>query len=154
MQESTTVQWDPMYEVRLPWFARLFILYLAVVLLMFCFRAIRMLWLLRGLRNTAKESKEFSQTLYSCHAKTSSTKNWSALTFLVSFLESAWSMTGTLRGISVQKVTGTAFLAGAAAEVLMMFSCGMLVCTILYSFAFFYETLLVRFKSRQISPAP
>ena len=151
MQESTTVQWSPMYEVRLPWSTRLFILYLTVVLLLFCFRAIRMFWHLRSLRNTAKESKEFSQMLDSCHAKATSIKNWSALTFLLSVLVSAWSMTVMLRGISVQKVTGTAFLAGAAAEVLMMFCSGMLVCTILYSFAFLCETVLVRFKSRQIS---
>jgi hypothetical protein len=39
MQESATIQWDPMYEGQgqLPWFTRLFVIYLAVVLLMFCF---------------------------------------------------------------------------------------------------------------------
>ena len=149
MQESTTIQWDPMYEGQHSWPPRLFIIYLAVVLLVFCFQAIRMLWYLRGLRKAAKESTVFSLAWDSCQARTVSIKNWLALTFLLSFLVSAWSMTGTLRGISMQKVTGTAFLAGATAEVLMTFCLGMLVCALPYSFAFFYETLLVRYKSRQ-----
>jgi len=76
------------------------------------------------------------------------------LTFLLSFLVAAWRITGTLRGISVEKVTGTAFLAGAAAEELATFCFGMLVCAILYSFAFFYETLLLHYKPRQALPRP
>jgi hypothetical protein len=154
MQESTTIQWDPMYEGQLPWSTRLFVIYLAVVLLVSCFRAIRMLWYLSSLRTAAKEAKAFWLAWDSCHARTASIKNWSALTFLLSFLVSAWSMTGTLRRISEQKVTGTAFLAGATAEVLMTFCFGMLVCAILYSFAFFYETLLERYKPRQSLPKP
>jgi ABC-type enterochelin transport system permease subunit len=70
------------------------------------------------------------------------------LPFLLSFLISAWNMIGTLKGISMQKVTGTAFLAGATAEVLTAFYFGMLVCVVLYAFAFFCETLLLRYKLR------
>jgi hypothetical protein len=151
MQESPTIEFDPMYEGQLPWSTRLFVIYLAVLLLVFCFRAVRMLWHLRSLRNAAQETSDQLDSRFwlawdSCHARTVSLKNWSALTFLLSFLVSAWSMTGTLRGISMQKVTGTSFLAGAFAEVLMAFCFGMLACTALYAFAFFYETLLMRYK--------
>ena len=59
MQESTTIQWDPMFEVHLPWSTRLFVIYLAVVLLLFCFRATRMLWYLRSLGRVTNEAKAF-----------------------------------------------------------------------------------------------
>jgi hypothetical protein len=108
-----------------------------------------MLWQLRRLRKPAPEANGFWLAWNSCHARMASMKNWSALTFLLSFLVFAWSMTETLYGISVQKVTGTAFLAGTTAEMLMTFCFGMLVCVILYAFAFFCETLLARYKSRQ-----
>jgi hypothetical protein len=149
MQESTTIQWNPMYEGQLPWSSRLFVIYLAVVLLAFCFRAMHMLLHLRSLRKAGQEANALWLAWDSCHAKAVSIKNWSALTFLLSFLMSAWSMTETLRGIAVQKVTGTAFLAGVTAEVLMTFCFGMFVCAVLYAFGFLYEALLVRYKLRQ-----
>ena len=148
MQESTTIDWHPMYEGQLTWSTRLFVIYLVVILLVFCFRAIRMLWHLRGLRKAGQEANSFWLAWDSSHARTVSIKNWSALTFLLSFFVSAWSMIGTLRGISMQKVTGTVFLAGATAEVLTVFCFGMLVCVVLYAFAFFYETLLLHCKLR------
>jgi hypothetical protein len=156
MQE-TTVGFEPMYEGQLPWLTKLFVMYLAVALLASVFRAIRLMWSLRSLRKmeqeTANEPPSGFQFLWdSCHAKTASTKNLSALTFLLSFLVSAWSMTRILTGVSMEKVTGMAFLAGATSEVLTIFSLGILVSTALYAFAFFYEALLVRFKLRFVRP--
>lgn len=155
MQEGTTIQFDPMYEGHLSWSTRVFVIYLAVVLLVFCFRAVRMLWQLRSLRSADQKTNaqlDSRRPIWdSCDARTVSIKNWSALTFLLSFLVSSWNMTETLRGISIQKVTGTAFLAAATAEVLMTFCFGMFVCVVLYAFAFFYETLLVRCRVRQPS---
>ena len=117
MQDTSTIRWEPMYEGQLPWFIRLFVVYLAVVLLLFCFRAIRMLRHLRSFSKAGQEANAWGL----CHARALALKNWSALTFLLSFLVSSWSMTETLHGISMQKVTGTAFLAGATAEVLTTF---------------------------------
>ena len=149
MQEGTPTQWDQMSEVRLPWSIRLFDIYLAVVLLAFCFRAIRMLWHLHTLRKSAQKANGFQLAWDSCHARTVSMKNWSALTFLLSFLVPAWNMTETLRVISDQKVIGTAFLASTTAQVLTTFCLGMFVCAILYAFAFFCEARLARYKSQQ-----
>ena len=149
MQESTAIQWDPMYEGHLDWSTRLFVIYLAVVLLLFCFRAVRILWHLRSLRRAAQKANAFWLAWDASQARSASIKNWAALTFLLSFLVAAWNMTGILRGISVQKVTGTAFLAGATAGVLTAFCCGMLICIVLYAFAFFCEALLLRYKLRQ-----
>jgi len=126
MQESAPVGFDPMYERQLPWSTRLFVMYLFVVLLVSCFRAVRLVWDLRSLRKAGREATAqlnsgFWSAWDSCHARTALIRNWSALTFLLSFLVSAWSLTGMLRGISVQRVTGAAFLTGATAEVLMTF---------------------------------
>ena len=55
MQEST-VGWEPMYELRLPWFTKVFVIYLALVLFASAFRAIRLMWHLRGLRKMGQEA--------------------------------------------------------------------------------------------------
>jgi len=152
MQESTTIQWEAVPEGHLPWSTRLFVIYLAVVLIVWCFGVVRMLWQFRSLRQANLEAGGSSWLAWnSCHARVVSMKNWSALTFLLSFLVFAWNMTETLHGISAQKVTETAFLAGTTAEILMTFCFGMLVCVILYAVAFFWEALLSRYKSRQSS---
>jgi len=70
-------------------------------------------------------------------------KNLSVLTLLPTLLVFAWSTTGILLGVTMEKVTGVGFLAGAMAEVLTMFSLGVLVCAALYAFAIFYEAALV-----------
>jgi hypothetical protein len=59
LKTSMSEPWDPMYEGQLPWSTRLFVIYLAVVLLVFCFRAIRVLWHLRSLRKAALEANGF-----------------------------------------------------------------------------------------------
>ena len=152
MQESTTIQWEAMPEGHLPWSTRLFVIYLAGVLLVLCFAVVRMVWQYRSLRHANLEAGGSSWLAWnSCHARVVSMKNWSALTFLLSFLVFAWNMTETLRGISAQKLTDTAFLAGTTAEILVTFCFGMLVCVILYGVAFFCETLLSPYKSRQSS---
>ena len=150
MQESTPTQWDPMMnEGRLPWSIRLLIIYLVAVLLVFCFRAIPMLWRMRSLRKAAQDANVFWAAWDESQAKVVSIKNWSVLTLLLTFLASAWNMTGTLREVSMQKIIGTAFLAATTADVLTAFCLGMLVCIVLYSFACFLETLLLSCKLRQ-----
>ena len=151
MQEGTTMQWNPMYEGQLPWSTRLFVFYLLVVLLVCCFRASRIFWQLRNLRKGTHTANGFRHARDSCHARMVSIKNWAAMTFLLSFLVCSWRTAETLSGISAEKVTGTSFLAGATAEVLMTFCLGILVCSILYAVAFFCETLLARNKSQQRS---
>src|SRR6266480_2157232 len=56
MQESAPVGFDPMYEGQLPWSTRLFVMYLIVVLLVSCFRAVRLVWDLRSLRKAGREA--------------------------------------------------------------------------------------------------
>src|SRR5437899_12915179 len=69
-------------------------------------------------------------------------KNLSVLTLLPTLLVFAWSTTGILLGVTMEKVTGVGFLAGAMAEVVTMFSLGVLVCAALYAFVILYKAAL------------
>jgi hypothetical protein len=152
MQE-TNVGWEPMYEGRLPWFTKVFVVYLALVLLVSVFRAASLMWRFRALRKMEREAgtpltSSFPLFLESCCATVASIKNLSVLTFLLSLLVFAWSTTRLLLGVTMEKVTAVGFLAGAMAEVLTVFSLGILVCAALFTFAIFYEAVLARRKMR------
>lgn len=164
MQE-TDVGWDPMYEGHLPWFPKVFLVYLAVVFLLSLFRTLSLTWRLHRLQKTqaqvsaqaaaaspktplhpedARGSFQFSWEY--CYAKVAMMKNLSMLTFLMSVLVSALWTTEILKGAAMEKVTGSAFLAGAMAEVLTTFSVGIAVCAVLYALAMFCEGRVVRRK--------
>jgi hypothetical protein len=131
MQE-TSVAWEPMYESHLRWFTKAFV---SVA------RGLTLVWWLWRL-DMNQQGAEWE----SCQAKTASIKRLSILTFLLSLLAFAWSTTKILQGVAVQKVAGSAFLAGAIAETLTVFSFGILVCAVLYGFVVFCEGALARRK--------
>jgi hypothetical protein len=115
MQEST-VGWEPMYELRLPWFTKVFVIYLAVVLFASAFRAIRLMWHLRGLRKMGQGTpnpaiSRFQFLWETCYAHDVSIKNLSVLTFLLTLLVLAWSTTRILVGVTMERVTAVGFLA-------------------------------------------
>jgi glucan phosphoethanolaminetransferase (alkaline phosphatase superfamily) len=152
MQE-TTVGWEPMYEGHLPWFTKVFVVYLALVMLLLAARAIGLIRRLRALRKLEQETateltSKFPLFWESLYAKTAAIKSLSMLTLLLSLLVFAWSTTQLMLGITMEKSTGVAFLAGTMAEVLTVFSLGILVCTVLYTFAILFEAVLVRRKMR------
>jgi hypothetical protein len=86
MQE-TGVGWDPMYEGRLPWFTKVFVLYLVLALFVSVFRVIS---IMRRLGWPEKKQQEadgrFQLTREFCKAKTASIKRLAMLTFLLSLL--------------------------------------------------------------------
>lgn len=150
MQE-TTIGWEPLYESHLPWFTKVFVAYLVLVLLLSAARATGLIRRLRALRKleqeTATELTSKSRLFWeSLCAKTAEIKSLSILTWLLSLLVFAWSTTQIMLGITREKSTGVAFLAGSMAEVLTVFSLGVLVCTVLYALAMFFETVLARRK--------
>jgi len=152
MQE-TTVGWDPMYEGHLPWFTKVFVAYLALVLLLSAARAMSLIRRLRALRklerDTATElTSKFPLFWESLYAKVAAIKNLSVLTLLLSVLVFAWSTTQILLGVTMEKSTGVGFLAGAMAEGLTVFSLGILVCAVLYTIAIFFEAALARRRMR------
>lgn len=101
MQE-TGVGWDPMYEGRLPWFSKVFVLYLLLLLLLSAFRAItlvRRLWSLQEIQQEDPRAEDRFQVLWEfCQAKLDSIKQLSMLTFLLSILLLAWRTTDILQG--------------------------------------------------------
>jgi hypothetical protein len=152
MQE-TTVGWDPMYEAHLPWFTKVFVVYLALVLLLSAARAISLIRRLRALRKLEQETateltSKFPLFWESLYAKTAAIKNLSVLTLLLSLLVFASSTAQILVGVTIEKSTRVALLAGSMAEVLTVVSSGILVCAVLYTFAIFFEAVLVRRKMR------
>jgi hypothetical protein len=152
MQE-TTVGWEPMYEGHLPWFTKVFLVYLALMLLLSAARAISLIRRLRALRKLERETateltSKFPLFWESLYAKIAAIKNLSVLTLLLSLLVFAWSTTQILLGVTMEKSTGVGALAGAMAEGFTGFSLGILVCAILYTIAMFFEATLVRRKMR------
>lgn len=163
--QKTGVAWEPMYEAQLPSSTKVFVLYLALVLLVSAFRAIslvRQLWWLQKAHvegstqlttadqrasPTSEEAEiRFHLVLEFCHAKIASMKRLSVLTFLLTLLVLAWGTANILHGVAMGKVTGSAFLAGAMAEGLTSFSLGIFVCAVIYAFVTFYEGVLARRK--------
>lgn len=152
MQE-TGLGWDPIYEPQLPWFTKAFVIYLVVVLLVSVFRVIRLMWRMREFRkieqgNPNELTSRFQFLWESCQAKVASVKSLSVLTILFSLLVFSWNTTILLQGITMEKVTGAAFLAGTMAVVFTDFSLGILVCAALYILAIFCDDILVRRKMR------
>jgi len=47
LQEEQTVTFQPMYDVYVPWYVRLFYLYLAITVLLALVRSARVIWSLR-----------------------------------------------------------------------------------------------------------
>jgi hypothetical protein len=142
-----------MYEGHLPWFAKVFVLYLAFVLALSAARAIGLIQRLRALRKLEQEiaielTSKFPLSWELLYAKTAAIKGLSMLTLLLSLLVFAWRTAQIILGITMEKSTGVAFLAGSMAEVLTVFSLGILVCTVLYTFAIVFDAVLVRRKMR------
>src|ERR1700690_548498 len=152
MQE-TGIGWDPMYERQLPWFTKAFVIYLVVVLVVSVFRVIRLMWRMREFRkieqgNPNELTSRFQFLWDSCQAKVASVKSLSVLTILFSLLVFSWNTTILLQGITMEKVTGAAFLAGSMAEAFSNLSLGILVGAVLYIFAVCCDDILVRRKMR------
>ncbi|HTR26785.1 MAG TPA: hypothetical protein VMI10_22630 [Terriglobales bacterium] len=147
--------WDPMYEGHLPWFVKVFVLYLLLAAAVLVFRCLKLTWDLLALRRVERRSESGDHSSFqplsgSCQARITSTKNLALLTFILSLLVAACDTSGILRGISTERVTATAFLAGALAEVFTMFAIGLTVCAALYACAFFFESMLHKL-SRQFN---
>ena len=69
-------------------------------------------------------------------------------TFFVSLLVLLYEIERILLGMSVERATGNAALAGATSEALTVFALRMLVCTALYGAFALLEELLARRKMR------
>ena len=154
MQEEQTVSFDPMYaDGPVPWFERLFMLYLLLVSLTTIIRFLRLAWALKRHRKEQKsasipglESQDFWD---GCRTRCQSLRNSSILTFLVTTLVTAWSASNIFTQVLNQKTSQfSGAFAGDMAETLATFSIGIIVCTIIFCCAIFLERLILRERSR------
>ena len=154
MQEEQTVSFSPMYvDGPVPWFERLFMLYLLLVSLTTIIRFIRLAWALRKHRKDQKAalfSGLDSQGFWDdCRNRCQSLRNMCILTFLLTTLVTAWSASDRFAQVLNQKTNGfSGAFAGGMSETLATFSFGIIVCTIIFTVTIFLERLVQLLRSR------
>ena len=153
MQEEQTVSFSPMYvDGPVPWFERLFMLYLLLVSLTTIIRFVRLAWALRKHRKEPKAASLSgldSQGFWDdCRNRCQSLRNTCILTFLLTTLVTGWSASNILTQVTVQRAAGLGAVAGAMSETLAIFSNGIIVCTIIFTVAIFLERLVQLQRNR------
>lgn len=149
MQEEQVVNIDvPFYGGRLPWYGRLFLLYLLVLLIGMAVRAARMFWVLwkhrRARREGRTQGSDEGAFREACAAGILSFRNWSHVTLLLAVLVLAADLGRYLDSMYSLKVSGVGALCGAIAYSLQPFSAGVIVCTVLFVMAMVFEWLVRR----------
>jgi hypothetical protein len=151
LQEEQTVAFQPMYDVFVPWYIRLFHLYLALVVLLTVLRSAHLIWTLRTPETAVHRSETFthvrSQDFWEhSYVKAQSLKTLSHLTFLISITALLWSLADDLTQVATQKTAGIGAIAGALADTLRTFSAGIVISTALFCVAVLCERLIRRRK--------
>jgi hypothetical protein len=142
------IGWDRMYEGRLPWESRLFLLYLLVVLAVSLVRSVKLLNSggpqadescagssvprLTGrpsgrLRVLQQADNKFFYTWEMCAAKVGFMKRLVLLTLLLSTLVLVYGTTRILTEIMILKSAPIGFVTGSIAEVLVPFALGIFI---------------------------
>jgi hypothetical protein len=148
MQEAQTVTFQPICEGYLPWFAKLFALYLFIMIVALVVQFVSFVWNLRKLRklqrNYGSDSSSFKSLWTDCTAKAYSLKELATLTFLLSFLDLSWCTADILCTVRTAKSPNSSYILLAIADALAPFSLGIIVCIALYLFAMFTAFVLKR----------
>jgi hypothetical protein len=146
MQEDQTVAFQPIYEGYLPWYSKLFLIYLFVVLAVILVRIVKFVWNLLRLRKLQRAEGHDSSQIHllwtKCYAKAHSLRGLAILTFLLSLLDFSWWTSDILRTVRTAKTPGLAYILQAVADALAPFSIGILFCVVLYVCAVFGEQIL------------
>jgi len=151
LQEEQTVTFQPMYDVYVPWYVRLFHLYLAIIVLLALIRSARVIWSLRTQKMALRQFASFlplhSQDFWDdSYLKARSLKTMSHLTFLISMIALLWSLADNLTQVATQKTAGIGAIAGGLADTLRTFSSGIVVSVALLCTAVLCERLIGRRK--------
>lgn len=151
MQEDQTVSFQPMYvDGPLPWYERLFALYLLAVLLIYLFRVVRLAINLYKLR---KEREQFlaapvaNALLTDCYARVRSFKEISVLTLLISSLCFTWYTADSFSSVITAKAADFAFVLREVANALGSLMAGLVLSIVLYSTAMLSGAMLSRRNS-------
>ena len=155
MQEdqSQTVSFQPIgYEGPLPWYVKVFVIYLLCVLLTTIVRTVALLWKLRKLQKMQERGGYLQSEIQSfweiSYSRIRSIKSFSHLTFLLAVIVLGWDATDILAGISMEKVSNSSFVAARFAEALVAFLMGVILSCVLFVCAMFLENRVRRGRLR------
>ena len=150
LQEDQTVSFQPMYDVFIPWYIKLFHLYLILVFLLTILRSTHLAWTLRTLRIAGHFSDAFSARAQDfwehSYFKARSLKTLSHVTLLISMIALSWSFADILSQVAMQKTAGIGAIAGAFADTLRTFTVGVVISTALLCVSVLFERLIRRRK--------
>ena len=151
MQEATQIGWDPISSNhQLPWAAKIFVLYLLVVVttsLVNSVALLRQLWFLtRSSVQAPRSENDFQRAWERSSNKIQSIKRLVFVTLLLSVLVAVLLLRASLVRAFEQKMFGPALLSGSIVEVLTVFGLGIFVCVVLYAACALFEGMLLRRK--------
>ena len=128
VQEEQTVTFQPIYEGYQPWFAKLFVFYLFIVLIVSLLRSARFMWILLKLRKRNLQSEVlFDKVGADCSGRIVSSKQLAGLTVLVSTLNLSWWTADILLGVRAEKTPNLACILPAIGDALTAFTFGVIV---------------------------
>ncbi len=128
LQEEQTVTFQPIYEGYQPWFAKLFVFYLFVVLIVLLLRSARFVWILLKLRKRNERSESlFNKVGGGLFGQNASSKQLGGLTVLVSILNLSWWTADILLGVRAEKTPTLAYILPAIGDALTAFTLGIIV---------------------------
>lgn len=151
MQEDQTVTFEPVSDAGyVPWFAKLFALYLLVVVVISAVRAVRIIWILWKQRKTSELSSDRSSKGFweLCQARAAGFRKLSNLTLLLNGTVLTWSAADLLANLQTSKKPSLVWAAMTMSEPLGLFTLGLLVCAGLHLCSIVFEAAILRQRLR------
>jgi len=128
MQEESTVTFQPIYEGYQPWFAKLFVLYLFIVLVVLLFRSVKFIWILLKLRKPSQQSEGVFNAVWAGRSgRVASSKRLAGLTVLLSTVTLSWWTADVLLGVRTEKSPNLAYILPAIGDALAVFTFGIII---------------------------
>ena len=123
MQEEQTVTFQPIYEGYQPWFAKLFAVYVFIVLIVLLIRCAKFIWILLSLRKLNREDDSaFNKVWTDWSERIVSTRRLAGFTFLMSMLVFSWWTSDVLLGVRAEKTPNLAYILPAIGDALITFT--------------------------------
>jgi cytochrome c biogenesis factor len=146
--QDQTVTFQAMDEAFVPWYLRLFRIYLLLVLLFAIYRTARLTWTLRR-RTIPQTSNQTTFVMHPdfwhpLHAGVRSFKTLSQVTLLFSVAVLAWNLSDDALQLATQKTVGMGAVSGAAADALRTFASGVTLGAALFCLGVIFERAIQR----------
>jgi hypothetical protein len=151
MQEEQAVTFEPVFDAGyIPWFAKLFALYLLFVLLLSAVRAARIIWVLWKHRKTSEPLSDASSKGFweLCQARAAGFRKLSYLSLLLNGAVLTWSAADLLANLQTSKTPSLVWAAITMSDPLRLFTMGLFVCAGLYLCSIVFEAAILRQRLR------